>query len=493
LDPVGKLCSANGSLTPPPSTLTPNSTGGALTAGAYQVETTYVTASGEDLPNGSQTAPLSGTSSSITISPPPPANGAIGWYAYITQPDHSTFTRVQSSPSAIGAPLTVTSVPASIVAPPHPPLFCSYHSRVSVGGTEVAYVVQPWTALTACDEPDSPAFPSHPTADQLSSGVGSRLVSPLSQAHIAAIVDPGFNGWFALDGAEINDHHGCAPLSDGLDSVSLASSSYLLQREFNNAGVIESEPNTYFGCAPGVTLAPAFVLPSGVNQGDEVQLDGSTTASTLIVPNSGYKWDFGDGTKAAGPSVVHSYATTGIYAVTLTVTDRGTNVRTLTQTIDVLGPNGQPPVSLPGSGPGTGTGPGSGAGPGGGPGNGSGGAPRPHLQVRLVLMPQGLKTMLARGLSVQVHSNMAADGFATLSIPRAQAKRAHLKVGRGPSVVIGSGTVSGIQKGTMGLRLRLSRSVTSKLAHLKHVVVTVRLSLIAAGGNRMAVDVAGHY
>jgi hypothetical protein len=261
-----------------------------------------------------------------------------------------------------------------------------------------------------------------------------------------------------------------------------------LQREFNNAGVIESEPNTYFGCAPNVLLAPTFVVPSDVNQGDVVQFDGSTTASTLIVPNAGYAWDFGDGTTATGPSVVHSYATGGTYSVKLTVTDRGGNIRSLTQTIIVLGANGLPvpPGSTPtGTGPGGGT-PGTGT-PGGGQAN------SPALQVRLQLLPQGFRSVLRLGVAVRVSSNQAANGITRVSITRAAARRAHIKAGRGPSVVIGVGTVSGIKDGTVTLHLRLSRAMSTKLKRLRHLALTVRLSLVAAGGHHLAIVAAGRY
>ena len=108
-------------------------------------------------------------------------------------------------------------------------------------------------------------------------------------------------------------------------------------------------------------------------------------------------------------------------------------------------------------------------------------------------MPQGLRTVLRSGVAVVVNSNEAADGIAKLSIPRSAAKRAHIKVGRGPSVVIAQGTVSGIAKGTTTLHLRVSRAVAAKLKHLHHVVVTIHLTLLAAGGAHLTVDAAGHY
>ena len=256
---------------------------------------------------------------------------------------------------------------------------------------------------------------------------------------------------------------------------------YYLQRETNDAGALEFEPATYFGCAPQVDLVPRFVVPSAVNQGDVIQLDGSTTGSTLIVPNAGYQWDFGDGSTAAGPSVVHSYAKGGTYNVTLKVTDRGGNVQTLTQAIQVLGSDGQtvlpPPTTTTPSGP----------------GSGSGSAGSSALNARLLLLPQSLKSVLRSGIAVRVTSNKAANGIATVTITRAEARRAHIKVGKGRVVRIGLGTVSSIKSGTMTLHLHLSRTVAKKLSHLKHLTLSVRLALVAAGNQHIAIDVAGRY
>jgi hypothetical protein len=362
--------------------------------------------------------------------------------------------------------------------------FCSYHSQVNVGGVEVDYVVQPWTASwtlsNGCDEPNAPPIPlppilypqTHPHTFAVDLGI--RLVSPLSQAQIAAIVNPELNGWFALDGSEINDN-GCVPLGEGADSVTVGSSSqnpYLLQREFNNAGVIETDPNA-LACTPDVVLTPTFVVPSAVNQGDVVQFDGSTSASTLIVPRAGYAWDFGDGTTAVGPSVEHSYAKGGAYTVTLTVTDRGGNVRSLTHAISVLGPTGQVVAPPPTAGGPNGTSPG--------------------LHVKLQLLPESLRALLRRGVSLKLTANEAADGIASISIARATAKRAHIAAGRGSTVVIGRGTVKGVINGTIGLHLRLSKKVAAKIRRLGHVTLTISLTLLDRSGDKQTVVVAGRY
>jgi PKD domain len=355
--------------------------------------------------------------------------------------------------------------------------FCAYHSQVNVGGTVIPYVVEPWTPKTACDEPDDDAIPTPVAVDKLATLAGERLVSPISQAEMGAITDPALNGWIAADGSEINDNNGCIPEGNQLDAVSMGHGTYHIQREWDNGAAIAFDPNTYFGCAPDVLLNPTFVVPSAVDPGDAVVFDGSTTASTLIVPNANYVWDFGDGTGAVGPSVVHSYAKGGTFTVTLTVTDRGGNVQTLTEPITVLGSNGfpVPPSNPPTSNKPTNT------------------ASNGVLQVRMQLLPQGLRGVIRSGIKVQVVSNGPANGIAIVYITRAMAKRVGIKVGHGKTVTIGEGTVSQIKVGTVVLHLHLSRRTAAKLKHVKHATLNVRLSLVGVTGSQLVTVAAGRY
>jgi hypothetical protein len=92
-----------------------------------------------------------------------------------------------------------------------------------------------------------------------------------------------------------------------------------------------------------------------------------------------------------------------------------------------------------------------------------------------------------------VSSNEAADGFVSLSITRGAARRAGIRTGRSTTVTVGRGTVSGIAAGTVNLHIRLSRGMAKKLGHLRHVTLTVRLTLAAADGAHVVVDAAGRY
>jgi hypothetical protein len=354
--------------------------------------------------------------------------------------------------------------------------FCSYHSHLTVDSQQYAYVVQPWSADTRCDEQKLPTRPSQAV------DAGQRIVNPLSQGEIDAIVNPWLDGWYADTGSEISDNDGCVPNGYPKDQVTVGNSPqnpYVLAPEFNNAGVIETDPNAP-PCARGVTLTPAFVAPSPIDAGEVVGFDGSITASTMMVAstypwtsNAGYQWNFGDGTTGSGPSAVHSFAKAGYYHVTLTVTDRGGNVRSLTQRVEVLTSSGQPPNPNPGNG-----------------GSGSSG----KLHVRLQLMPQSRHAVLQNGLAVRVSSNQSSDGFATLWIPAYAARSAHIHGSHGQyGVAVGRGTVSGIKDGTMTLRVRISGSTASHLAHLKHLDLILRLALVSRTGQHVSVGARGSY
>jgi hypothetical protein len=341
--------------------------------------------------------------------------------------------------------------------------FCSYHSETTLAdGTKIPYVVQPWTAGTACDESPLPTV-TDPGVD-----AGQRLVSPLSKSQIAATVDPMLDGWFANDGSEIDDN-GCQQLGDVLDNATINSSTYVLQSEFNNGGVLESDPNAP-ACAHSVVLAPTFVVPSTAKAGDAIAFDGSTTASTLIVPRTGYVWSFGDGTIATGPSVVHRYAAAGSYKVTLTVTDRGGNVvRTSTSatpaTIVITG--APAPVTPPKS---------------------------PSLSVKVQVMPESLATLASQGLALRVTANGRADGVVAVSMSGAAARRAHITTSTAATVVIGRGTINGqVKAGTVTLHLRLASATAAKLKALGHVTLTVQLSLVGTGGQRVSVSATAGY
>ena len=228
----------------------------------------------------------------------------------------------------------------------------------------------------------------------------------------------------------------------------------------------------------GASPPSAFVAPSAVNQGDEIALDASMGPRQLGVPATSYRWSFGDGTTAVGPSVEHAYAQARARTVKLEVTSRTGSVSGYTQTVQVLRSRAARASTASDSSTGVAAGTSS---------------FQPALQVRLLLMPQSLRTLLRSGLAARVSSNQTVAGFAFVSISPSAAKRAHINAGSGPAVVIGRGTISRINAGSATLRLHLARATAAKLSTLGHVTLTVRLALTGATGDQVAIDTAGQY
>src|SRR5690348_11923677 len=95
-------------------------TGGTILAGVYQVIVTYVNRWGETLGSASGSTTTTGSTSTITIPSPAALGNATGWYAYVTQPGGSTYTRQQTagSPTPVQESLVLTAPPTSTGANP---------------------------------------------------------------------------------------------------------------------------------------------------------------------------------------------------------------------------------------------------------------------------------------------------------------------------------------------------------------------------------------
>ena len=349
--------------------------------------------------------------------------------------------------------------------------FCSYHSFVvdPQTGNDVPYVVQPWTAGTGCDRGVTKASNSQ---DEAAIVDGAKLVVPLSESEIAAIVNPDLNGWYGAGGTtspawEIDDNGGCGvpnlPDTDKAIVGSSAQNPYQLPPAFNNAGVIDTDPDVP-QCALGVALAPRFVVPSAVNPGDVVQFDGSITQSTLIVPKLRVLLELRRrDLRRRSKRRAHLRSRRYVHRHPRGEGSRRQQ-RDVSQTYVVSGAVGTGPTSS-----------------------------TRGLHARLSLMPQSLTSALRNGVAMAVTTSETADGIATVSISRAAANRAHIKHGAGSTVVIGRGTVAGLKAGTIQLRLHLPSAIATHLVHLHHLTLTVRLALVGAGGAHVAVDVAGQY
>ncbi|MFN0057181.1 MAG: PKD domain-containing protein [Planctomycetota bacterium] len=67
-------------------------------------------------------------------------------------------------------------------------------------------------------------------------------------------------------------------------------------------------------CSAGPAIAATTTCPAYFDGSGSVELDGFDAIAS-------YAWDFGDGTTATGAIVTHTFATTGVFTVELTVTD----------------------------------------------------------------------------------------------------------------------------------------------------------------------------
>ncbi len=165
LDATQHACSANGYLTPPPPEVSAiRQRREASSRGRTWCRSRTSTTGGESVPSASQTVTTTGTDSTITVTTPPDATEVTGWYAYVTPAERRHFQAPDRLQRRSGPTPRSSRSLAGSGAPPSQPAFCSYHSQVNVGGTEVAYVVQPWTAGTSCDEPGVPDDPGQPDA-----------------------------------------------------------------------------------------------------------------------------------------------------------------------------------------------------------------------------------------------------------------------------------------------------------------------------------------
>ncbi|MGI8609249.1 MAG: M28 family peptidase [Candidatus Dormibacteria bacterium] len=144
--------------------------------------------------------------------------------------------------------------------------------------------------------------------------------------------------------------------------------------------------------APGGPVAYFEALPVKPKPGDLVTFNGAETAANGAT-NLNYSWDFGDGTKASGQVVKHSYTAAGWYDAKLAVRDGSGHLSGYRQAVPVGSPKSAAPVSdacgtLAASELTSVTGPGGSGGTGGTP-NTAAAVPQTPAVVLLVLVVLG--------------------------------------------------------------------------------------------------------
>lgn len=93
--------------------------------------------------------------------------------------------------------------------------------------------------------------------------------------------------------------------------------------------------------APNLPPTASFVMNTDENPTIHLDASSSTDSDGTI---DSYNWDFGDGQVGTGQTISHTYAQTGDYTITLTVTDNRSGTAVATEQMSVSVPN-TPPVA----------------------------------------------------------------------------------------------------------------------------------------------------
>ncbi len=216
--------------------------------------------------------------------------------------------------------------------------FCSYHSSLADGPSEVIYAVVPFLPVTpdpkAC-QTDGTAAPQEPNGD-----VADVVLDDLSHESNESITDPiTGTGWInESSGDEAADlcqntypALGGSEAGGTLYDQLINGDEYYTQTLWSN-GDGSCEPAPTSGAVTAGFTGPVSVmagLEAGFNSGASAAADGFSSAT----------WSFGDGQsefQIGGPvPVSHPYASAGVYTVSLTVVDNDGNVATSSRQITV--------------------------------------------------------------------------------------------------------------------------------------------------------------
>jgi hypothetical protein len=407
---------------------------------------------------------------------------------------------------------------------------CSYHSVLEGGSANpIPYVVQPWIAGDAGTITKAhPLETAEPTPDVLAcqddrnleepnqlsglnpegeytAGLADVIVNDLSIEQQNVVVDPFLTGWYqtatkAEQGDACQYAFGYPPETPPVVNTRTHAAAetdetinehpYYIEWAFNSVSLTAGKG---FTCWSGDTLEPDFTAPNPVFSGDIV---GFNATESYLALNAGtglpanepysptvYKWEFGDGTSmsgAADASEFHTYQYGGAYTVTLTVTDSGGNVGTVSREITVVGP----PPPTPGVTP-PGATPGSGGSGGAGSSGGAGATPTvvPAPVATAAIVRQKLHTALRKGLVVSYSVNEQVAGRFEVLLSSAAAHRLRvsgtaatgLPPGSPPEMVIAKAILITTKAGHSALHIAFPKRTAASLAHVNKLSLLLRL------------------
>lgn len=305
--------------------------------------------------------------------------------------------------------------------------------------------------------------------------------------------------WFATGDIQGSVTPNENTLAGTLSNQTFTTKQYYLQTAFNLAALRLPYPGV--PCIGGANLIPSFTAPNPVNAGDVVNFDGMESDIDLNagIDFSGagapkanyatYTWNFGDGSplvsgfapgslpceapwlSPCADSVFHSYSAGGTYAVTLTVTDVGGHIATVTHDVVVNGP--APAASSSGAG-GSGTPGSTGA---------AAGSSIPAPVVAAAVTSRSLRSVLKKGLVVRYSVNEQVAGHFEVLLPRSLAKRLKiggspatgLPAGTPPQVVIAKAVLITTKGGHSSVAIKFSKTVAKRLSHTHKVSLLLRL------------------
>lgn len=210
--------------------------------------------------------------------------------------------------------------------------FCAYHSFIESSETVYANISYSPSDPSGCGVGEYPNGHANGNVDD--------TLSSLSHEANESITDPTLEAWFDEEGFENGDECRNTPFHEDFGAAlggsagtlfnqAISTGHYYLQREWSND--IED-------CAQRVEPpTPAIADPGQVAPGQAVLLSGggSLSGSGGI---ASYSWNFGDGHEATGETASHTFATPGVFTVTLTLEDDGGFSYSTTRPVTVASP-----------------------------------------------------------------------------------------------------------------------------------------------------------
>ncbi len=297
---------------------------------------------------------------------------------------------------------------------------------------------------------------------------------------------------------------------------------YYLNNAFDLAAVRVGYPGV--PCLKSVSLAPEFTSPARVNAGEVVGFDGMESDIVLdagtayaegkpVTTYPTFEWSFGDGTTVKGlapsapfashptsepceespldacaGSAFHTYAYGGTYEVTLTVTDAGGNVASVTKKVTVDGP--PPPASSSGGGsvsaaPVSSPSPSGASKPTKRRARKAAKAPLPRPVATAIITTTSLRNAIEDGLKVRYSVNQQVAGHFEVLIPTRVARRLKIKGkpatglprGEPRQTLIAYALLITTRKAHGTMSIVIPPQTGSRMARLRHVTLTLRLEV----------------